>query len=255
MSMLEVKGLSKHFGGLAAINDLTISVEKDEIRGIIGPNGAGKTTLFNVISGVYKPTKGTIELNGEVISGLPPSEIAKRGAVRTFQRDAVFHKFDVLTNVVVARQLHANRGLFATVFSKAGATKNADTERALEILEFVGLVDLRNEVAANLAHGFQRILGVAIALATEPKILMLDEPVAGMNNTETAHMTNVIGKLHDDWGTTIMLVEHDMKTVMGLCKKITVVDFGEKLAEGVPDDIVDDERVIEAYLGAEDVVA
>ncbi len=255
MVLLETKELSKYFGGLRALRDLSIEVEAGEIRGVIGPNGAGKTTLFNVISGVYKPSSGSVYFKNERVSAMSPSEIAARGAVRTFQRDAVIHDFSVLRNVAVARHLHTGQTLLKTLFGNIGRLQRQDEEKAEEILEFVGLYDLRHELAANLAHGFQRVLGIAIALATEPVLLMLDEPVAGMNPTETAHMTGVIDKLHKERGMTIMLVEHDMKTVMGICEKITVIDFGEKLAEGPPEEIKNDAKVVEAYLGAEDFVA
>lgn len=254
MAMLEARNLGKHFGGVAAINGLSLSVEQGELRGVIGPNGAGKTTLFNVISGIYRPTKGEVLFEGERIDGRPASEIARRGLVRTFQRDALIHDFTVIDNVTLGRHLHAGQGLWGSVFGSSRGRLKA-RRRAEEILEFVGLAELREEMAADLAHGLQRVLGIAIALATEPRLLMLDEPVAGMNNTETAHMTEVIRKVHDDWGVTIMLVEHDMKTVMGLCKKISVLDFGEKLAEGLPEEIRNNPKVIEAYLGAEDIVA
>jgi branched-chain amino acid transport system ATP-binding protein len=260
MALLEVSGLSKYFGGLAAINDLDLDVEEGEIRGVIGPNGAGKTTLFNVISGVYRPTRGSIHYQGREISGLKASEIAERGVVRTFQRTALFHDFTVLGNVSVARHLHAKEGFLGTLlgtsrFSVAKRTNDGNEKKAHEIVEFMGLADLKEELAWNLPHGHQRALGVAIALAAEPKLLMLDEPVTGMNPTETQHMTDLIRKLRDEWGITILLVEHDMKVVMGLCDKLTVLNFGEKLAEGLPDEIKDNEGVIEAYLGANEIAA
>jgi branched-chain amino acid transport system ATP-binding protein len=254
MAMLEVRGLSKYFGGLAAISELDLFVEEGEIRGIIGPNGAGKTTLFNLISGVSRPTRGKITYRGEHISGLKASEIAERGLVRTFQQTALFHDFTVLGNVSVARHLHAKEGPLKAVFSNAHRIEKENREKALEILEFMGLAHLAEEVAWNLPHGYQRALGVAIALAAEPKLLMLDEPVTGMNETETQDMMTLIKKVHDQ-GITILVVEHDMKVVMGLCKQITVLNFGKKLAEGSPEEIREHRAVIEAYLGGAEFVA
>ena len=254
MALLETKGLSKHFGGLKAVSELDLSVEEGEIRGIIGPNGAGKTTLFNVISGTYKPTSGDVFLNGERISGLRPSRIAAKGGVRTFQRTALFKDFTVLQNVSIARHLHADESLLGAVFGTARRMERAHEARALEILEFIGLADIRNELSHNLPHGHQRALGVAMALATEPRLLMLDEPVAGMNPQETARMTELIRKLRDEWKITILLVEHDMRTVMGLCDYITVLNFGHKLTEGAPKEIVSNREVIEAYLGSDNIL-
>lgn len=255
MPLLEVSGLSKYFGGLAALQDLDLSVEQGEIRGVIGPNGSGKTTFFNVVSGVYRPTSGSILFEGTPISGLKPSRIAEMGVVRTFQREAFFPKFTVFENVSVGRHLHTREGILDVIFGSRRTDGGGDGRKAREIVEFLGLAEVGDEIAANLAHGHQRTLGVAIALAAEPRLLMLDEPVAGMNAIETQHMTGLIRKIRDDWGITILLVEHDMRTVMGLCEKITVLDFGQKLAEGQPGEIQANEKVIEAYLGAEDIVA
>lgn len=255
MAMLAVRGLSKHFGGLAAIRDLHLNVHEGEIRGVIGPNGAGKTTLFNVISGTFRPTSGAITFQGKDISHLKPCVIAEMGLVRTFQRDALFHNFTVLRNVTVARHLHAKEGLFGVVFGTARATEEENRKMALEIVEFIGLGEVKDELARNLPHGHQRALGVAIALAAEPKLLMLDEPVTGMNPTETQRMADLIRRIRDEWGVTVLLVEHDMRMVMGICETITVLDFGEKLAEGPPEEIRENKAVIEAYLGAEDIVA
>ena len=254
MSLLEVRQLSKRFGGLLAVSDLDMTVEEGEIRGIIGPNGAGKTTLFNVISGTYKPTSGEVFLDGDKLTGLRPSRIAAKGGVRTFQRSAMFSDFSVLDNVLIARHLHAREGLLGVIVGTVRSMEKANETRALEILDFIGLSAFKDELAPNLSHGHQRALGVAMALATEPRILMLDEPVAGMNLAETERMTEIIRSLRDEWKITILLVEHDMKTVMGLCESITVLNFGKKLAEGAPAEIVSNPEVIEAYLGSEDIL-
>ena len=254
MSLLEVRQLNKRFGGLLAVSDLDMTVEEGEIRGIIGPNGAGKTTLFNVISGTYRPTSGDVFLNGDKLTGLRPSRIAAKGGVRTFQRSAMFSDFSVLENVLIARHLHAREGLLGAILGTVRSMEKANETRALEILDFIGLSAFKDELAPNLSHGHQRALGVAMALATEPRILMLDEPVAGMNLAETERMTEIIRSLRDEWNITILLVEHDMKTVMGLCEYITVLNFGKKLTEGVPAEIVSNPEVIEAYLGSEDIL-
>ena len=253
MALLELRGVTKSFGGLVAVDNVDLDIEEGEIRGIIGPNGAGKTTLFNLITGNYPVTEGRIKYNGEDITGLSPHEIASRGLVRTFQHTALFDKFTLLKNVAIACYLHAEVMLFGAVAHTPAArqTQRKAEERALETLEFMGLADLKDELAINLPHGHQRALGVAIGLATEPKLLLLDEPVTGMNPTEKQDMVNLIRQISDR-GITVMLVEHDMRTVMGVCEKISVLDFGKKIAEGSPEEILHNQQVIEAYLGAEE---
>ncbi len=254
MPLLEVRKLSKRFGGLLAISDLDMTVEEGEIRGIIGPNGAGKTTLFNILSGTHRPTSGGVFLDGDKLTGLRPSRIAGKGGVRTFQRSAMFSDFTVRENVSIARHLHARESLFGAIVGTARSMEKTNEARALEILDFIGLGAFRDELAPNLSHGHQRALGIAMALATEPRILMLDEPVAGMNSAETERMAEIIRKLRNEWNITILLVEHDMKTVMGLCEYITVLNFGKKLTEGTPAEIVSNPAVIEAYLGSDDIL-
>lgn len=253
MAILEVKGLSRYFGGLAALSNLNLTIQEGEIRGIIGPNGAGKTTLFNVISGVYRPTLGQIFYkNGKSIDGLSPSKIAEMGLVRTFQRTALYHDFSVLKNVSVARHLHAKENIFSVFAGTVKKMEEENVKKALEIVDFMGLDGFKNELAANLPHGHQRALGVAIALACEPKLLLLDEPLTGMTPTEKAHMIDLIRKVHQQ-GITIMMVEHDMRSVMELCDYISVLDFGILLVEGTPAEIQNNETVINAYLGTEDI--
>jgi branched-chain amino acid transport system ATP-binding protein len=255
MSFFAVKNLSKHFGGLVANKSISIEVEEGEIRGVIGPNGAGKTTFFNVVSGFYQPTSGTVEFKDQVISNLPSSKIAQLGVVRTFQRAALFPDFTVLENVNIARHLNADSSLLNAIFGHKNKAEAGNLKRSKEIIEFLGLDAEGDNLAKNLSHGHQRVLGVAMALATEPELLMLDEPVAGMNSGEKATMVGLIRKIRDDWGVTVLLVEHDMKTVMSLCDKITVLDFGEKLTEGSPEEVINNKKVIEAYLGGDDLAA
>jgi branched-chain amino acid transport system ATP-binding protein len=255
MALLEIKGVSKYFGGLAALSEFDMEVNEGEIRGLIGPNGSGKTTLYNVISGVYRPTAGTIVYQGENIAHLPSSTVAKKGLVRTFQHTALFMDFTVLQNVSVGRHLHARENIFGVV-GRTAATKKVEEDalkKAEEIVDFMELTHLKDELAINLPHGYMRALGVGIALATEPKLLMLDEPVTGMNPTEKVHMLGLINKIRER-GITVLLVEHDMKTVMGLCDNITVLSFGKKLAEGTPKEILANQDVIEAYLGKAEIL-
>jgi branched-chain amino acid transport system ATP-binding protein len=254
MQFFSANELTKVFGGLIANNAISLDVDKGEIRGVIGPNGAGKTTFFNVVSGFYKPTSGSVSFKGQVISGLPSSQIARMGVVRTFQRPALFPDFTVLENVNIARHINADATLLNAIFGHRNKGEAGNAERAKEIIGFLGLGQEQDNLAKNLAHGHQRVLGVAMALATEPELLMLDEPVAGMNSGEKAAMVDLVRKIRDEWDITVLLVEHDMKTVMSLCDRITVLDFGEKLAEGLPGEIINNKKVIEAYLGADDLV-
>ncbi|GMG83108.1 ABC transporter ATP-binding protein [Paralimibaculum aggregatum] len=253
MALLEARALVKRFGGLVAVNNVDLDVEAGEIRGIIGPNGAGKTTLFNLVSGALRLSSGTITFNGEVISGRKPSHIAKAGLVRTFQRNAMFPNYTVLENVLLSRHTQIEETLFKAIFGTDREEEERNRARAREILEFLELDIYANEQAENLAHGHQRLLGIANALAVEPRLIMLDEPVAGMNPTETAMVTDHIRRLRDEWNMTVILVEHDMRTVMEICEYITVINFGSKLMEGTPKEVSQNPEVIEAYLGSEEI--
>ncbi len=253
MALLEVRGATKRFGGLLAVNAVDLEVERGEIRGIIGPNGAGKTTLFNLISGALPLTSGQILFDGEQISGRKPSHIARAGLVRTFQRNAMFANSTVLENVMLCRHTQIHENIFRAVLGTDRAAEQRNLERSREILDFLELAPYADDLARNLSHGHQRVLGIANALATEPRLIMLDEPVAGMNPVETAMVTDHIRRLRDEWGITVVLVEHDMRTVMGVCERVTVINFGEKLTEGTPQEVTTNPAVIEAYLGTEDI--
>ena len=248
MPILEVKSLTKRFGGLTAVDDLSFAVEAGEIHGLIGPNGAGKTTTFNVISGFYAPTSGQVVYEGRDISGLRTSAIAELGLVRTFQATVLFHEFTVLDNVLVGCHLHARGNFFHALLGTNRAREAGALDKAMEILEFFDLLDRKDELTSNLPHGLQRALGVAVALAADPKILLLDEPFTGMNPEETRQMMTLLSRVRER-GVTLLLVEHDMQAVMGLCGKITVLSFGSLLAEGTPEEIRTHPQVIEAYLG------
>ena len=250
MALLEVRDLSRHFGGLAAVDGLSFGVEEGEIRGLIGPNGAGKTTTFNVISGHYRPTAGDVVYRGETIARLKTSDIAARGLVRTFQSTTLFQEFSLRDNVLVGCHLHARVGALGAILGTGRRAEARAAERADEILAFMGLDGRADERASDLPHGHQRTLGIAVALAADPKLLLLDEPFTGMNPEETRRMMALVKRVRDERGVTILLVEHDMQAVMGLCEKITVLSFGRLLAEGSPAEIRANDDVIEAYLGA-----
>jgi branched-chain amino acid transport system ATP-binding protein len=250
MNVLELVGLRNQFGELVAVDDIDLSLEEGELRGLIGPNGSGKTTLFNLITGFIRPTKGKVIWQGHDITGQSPHVIARKGIARTFQLTTLLKDMTALQNVVMACHLHTETGLFEQFLRTAKTRKKEKVveEKAIGLLETMGIADLKDEIAGELPHGYQRALGVAIALATKPKLLLLDEPVTGMNPVETRDMMDRIKMLRDS-GITILLVEHDMRAVMGTCERITVMNFGKKIAEGTPEEVSKHEEVIEAYLG------
>ena len=251
-TILEVKKLSKYFGGLAAVGELDLGVADSEILGLIGPNGAGKTTLFNVISGFFPPTSGKVIFEGRDITELKAPEIAHLGISRTFQASTLFMKISVLDNVFTGYHMSYKTSIWKRLLRRPSALEEEKMlrQRAMEILGFMGLASVKDELAANLPHGHQRTLGVCMALATNPKLLLLDEPVTGMNPGETQTMIDLIRQIRDR-GVTIVVVEHDMKAVMNLCDRIVVLNYGRKISEGLPAEIRENKEVVEAYLGKE----